>query len=44
MLTLAQPLAIIKKNGQWMNRDDVMVSRGLVLFNGKYVTPHKSSC
>jgi hypothetical protein len=31
-------LGFHQKNGQWMNRDDVMASRGLVLYEGKYVT------
>jgi hypothetical protein len=31
-------LGFHEKNGQWMNRDDVMASRGLVLYDGKYVT------
>jgi hypothetical protein len=34
-------LGFQQKNGQWMNRDDVMASRGLVLFDGKYVTPQQ---
>jgi hypothetical protein len=34
-------LGFHQKNGQWMNRDDVMASRGLVLFDGKYVTPQQ---
>src|SRR4051794_28932683 len=34
-------LGFHQKNGQWMNRDDVMASRGLVLFEGKYVTPQQ---
>ena len=34
-------LGFRQKNGQWMNRDDVMASRGLVLFEGKYVTPQQ---
>jgi hypothetical protein len=32
-------LGFRQKDGQWMNRDDVMASRGLVLFEGRYVTP-----
>lgn len=34
-------LGFHQKNGQWMNRDDVMASRGLVLFDSKYVTPQQ---
>jgi hypothetical protein len=34
-------LGFHQKDGQWMNRDDVMASRGLVLFDGKYVTPQQ---
>jgi HEAT repeat protein len=34
-------LGFHEKNGQWMNRDDVMASRGLVLYEGKYVTPQQ---
>jgi hypothetical protein len=34
-------LGFQQKNGQWMNRDDVMAARGLVLFDGKYVTPQQ---
>jgi hypothetical protein len=34
-------LGFHQKNGQWMNRDDVMTSRGLVLFQGKYITPQQ---
>jgi len=41
MLTLAQPLAIIKRC-QWMNRDDVMVVGGLVLFNASTSRRNKS--
>ncbi len=32
-------LGFRQKDGQWMNRDDVMTSRGLVLYEGRYVTP-----
>jgi hypothetical protein len=28
-----------QKNGQWVTREDVMASRGLVLYEGRYVTP-----
>jgi HEAT repeat protein len=28
-----------QENGEWMTRDDVMTSRGMVLYDGKYVTP-----
>src|SRR5436190_5122229 len=34
-------LGFHQKDGQWMNRDDVMAARGLVLFDGKYVTPQQ---
>jgi hypothetical protein len=34
-------LGFHQKNGQWMNRDDIMAARGLVLFDGKYVTPQQ---
>jgi hypothetical protein len=34
-------LGFHQKNGQWMNRDDVMAARGLVLFEGKYITPQQ---
>jgi hypothetical protein len=34
-------LGFHQKDGQWMNRDDVMATRGLVLFDGKYVTPQQ---
>lgn len=34
-------LGFRQKDGQWMNRDDVMASRGLVLFEGRYVTPQQ---
>jgi hypothetical protein len=34
-------LGFHQKNGQWMNRDDVMAARGLVLFEGKYVAPQQ---
>lgn len=32
-------LGFRRKDGEWMNRDDVMGSRGLVLYEGRYVTP-----
>ncbi|MCC7473881.1 MAG: HEAT repeat domain-containing protein [Pirellulales bacterium] len=32
-------LGFRKNDGQWMNRDDVMAARGLVLYEGRYVTP-----
>jgi hypothetical protein len=28
-----------EENGEWMTRDDVMESRGMVLYEGRYVTP-----
>jgi hypothetical protein len=28
-----------QENGEWMTRDDVMASRGMVLYKGQYVTP-----
>jgi hypothetical protein len=28
-----------QENGEWMTRDDVMASRGMVLYEGQYVTP-----
>jgi hypothetical protein len=34
-------LGFRQKDGQWMNRDDVMAARGLVLFDGKYITPQQ---
>lgn len=34
-------LGFHQKNGEWMNRDDVMASRGMVLFEGRYVTPQQ---
>jgi HEAT repeats len=33
-----QALGYQKANGQWMLRDDIMAARGLVLYDGKYVT------
>jgi hypothetical protein len=33
-----QALGYQKVNGQWMLRDDIMAARGLVLYEGKYVT------
>jgi hypothetical protein len=32
-------LGFRKKDGQWMNRDDVMAARGLVWYDGHYVAP-----
>jgi HEAT repeats len=32
-------LGFRQKDGEWMTRDDVMESRGLVLYEGRYVTP-----
>jgi hypothetical protein len=32
-------LGFREKDGQWLSRDDVMASRGLVLYEGRYVTP-----
>jgi len=34
-------LGFRQKDGQWMNRDDMMASRGLVLYEGRYVTPQQ---
>ena len=34
-------LGFHQKDGQWMNRDDVMASRGMVLYEGKYLTPQQ---
>ena len=34
-------LGFHKKDGQWMNRDDVMAARGLVMYEGRYVTPQQ---
>jgi hypothetical protein len=34
-------LGFRQKDGQWMNRDDVMAARGLVMYEGKYVTPQQ---
>jgi hypothetical protein len=34
-------LGFHQKDGKWMNRDDVMSSRGLVLYEGRYVTPQQ---
>jgi HEAT repeat protein len=34
-------LGFHQKNGQWMNRDDVMASRGLVLYEGRYLAPQQ---
>jgi hypothetical protein len=33
-----QALGYQKVNGQWMLRDDIMAARGLVLYDGKYLT------
>jgi hypothetical protein len=32
-------LGFRQKNGQWVTRDDVMAARGMVLYDGRYVTP-----
>jgi hypothetical protein len=32
-------LGFHQKDGKWMNRDDVMAARGLVMHGGRYVTP-----
>lgn len=32
-------LGFRKKDGQWVTRNDVMASRGLVMYDGRYVTP-----
>lgn len=32
-------LGFRKNDGQWMTRDEVMASRGMVLYEGRYVTP-----
>jgi HEAT repeats len=32
-------LGFRKNGGQWMTRDDVMATRGLVLYEGQYITP-----
>ncbi len=32
-------LGFRQKDGQWVDRDDVMASRGLVRYEGRYVTP-----
>ncbi len=34
-------LGFRKKDGQWMNRDDIMASRGLVLYKGRYLAPQQ---
>lgn len=34
-------LGFRNQDGQWMNRDDVMAARGLVMYEGKYVTPQQ---
>jgi hypothetical protein len=34
-------LGFQNKNGQWMNRDDIMASRGLVRFDGQYLAPQQ---
>jgi hypothetical protein len=34
-------LGFRQKDGQWMDRDDVMASRGLVMYEGRYVTPQQ---
>lgn len=32
-------LGFRRQHGQWMQREDVMASRGMVLYEGRYVTP-----
>jgi hypothetical protein len=32
-------LGFRQKSGQWVTRDDVMAARGMVLYEGRYVTP-----
>jgi hypothetical protein len=32
-------LGFRQKNGQWMTRDDIMANRGMVMYEGRYVTP-----
>jgi hypothetical protein len=34
-------LGFRQKNGEWMNRDDEMASRGLVLFQGQWLAPQQ---
>ena len=34
-------LGFRQKDGKWMNRDDVMAARGLVMYEGRYVTPQQ---
>lgn len=34
-------LGFRQKDGKWMKRDDVMASRGLVQYEGRYVTPQQ---
>jgi PBS lyase HEAT-like repeat len=34
-------LGFQQRNGEWMNRDDVMAARGMVLYDGRYVTPQQ---
>lgn len=34
-------LGFHQKDGQWMNRDDVMASRGMVPYEGRYLTPQQ---
>ncbi|HVT29822.1 MAG TPA: hypothetical protein VHE81_17520 [Lacipirellulaceae bacterium] len=34
-------LGFHKQDGQWMNRDDVMASRGLELYQGRYLAPQQ---
>src|SRR4051812_6300833 len=34
-------LGFRQQDGQWMNRDNVMAARGLVMYEGKYVTPQQ---
>jgi hypothetical protein len=32
-------LGFRQKNGQWLTRDDIMAKRGMVMYEGRYVTP-----
>jgi hypothetical protein len=34
-------LGFHKKDGRWMNRDDIMASRGLLLYQGRYLAPQQ---
>ena len=38
------PVRLPQTDGQWMTRDDVMASRGMVMYDGRYVTPQHVSC